>query len=86
MAHVLADHRVESLKKLANGSLKALLGQVGGWFVKRRRLKRRVVCLSAITLMGDERLTRLDSEAFLACIYPDREVGHRRQLFEGDFG
>jgi hypothetical protein len=63
-----------------------LLGQFGHRFVQRRGLKRQLVRLGAIGLVGGQGLSRRHSEAFLAGIYPDREVGHPRRLIEPDVG
>ncbi len=62
--------------------LKPSSGQFGNRFVQRRGFKRQAVRLGAIGLVGAQGLARFHSQAFFARIYPDREVGHPRQLIE----
>ena len=65
---------------------KALPGQLGNRFVQRRGLKRQVARLRSVGLVDSQGLAWFHSEAILARINPDREVGHPRRLIEPDVG
>ena len=82
----LTRHAVEPRKQFCDRPAKALPGQFGNRFVQRRGLKRQVVRLGAVGLVGRQGLAWFHCEAFLARIYPEREVGHPRQLIAPDVG
>src|SRR5271156_451015 len=72
--------------QLGDRPAKALLGQLGNWFVQRRGLECQVVRFGEVALVGRQGLPWFHSETFLASVYPDREVGHSRRPIERDVG
>src|SRR5262245_40876042 len=66
--------------------LKPYLASSATGFIQWRGFKRQVTSLGSVGRVGDQCLAWFHSEAFLARIYPDREVGHPRQLIEPNVG